>query len=70
MRDAGGRDGLLWIAGDERQEANRNERYCKKYKIGRAGEGGHYDYGDKDLILKDFRSKRERERKKDNWDAR
>lgn len=40
MRDAGGRDGLLWIAGDERQEANRNERYCKKYEIGRAGRGG------------------------------
>lgn len=37
---------------------------AKKYEIGRAGEGGHHDYGDKDLILKDFRSKRERQRKK------
>lgn len=61
--------GELWIAGDERQEANRNERYRKKYEIGKAGEGALLYYGDKDPILKDFRWKRERERKRDNWDG-
>lgn len=43
---------------------------AKSMRSAEPGRGGHYDYGDKDLILKDFRSKRERERQKDNWDAR
>lgn len=58
-----------WVTKDKRQTGmNGTAKSIRSAKPGRGGTLLYY--GDKDLILKDFRSKRERERKRDNWDAR